>query len=174
MSKRRMAAMANAEALARRSAGYAGEHASSWQRRFDRPSHEPRSLHGYVAELREAYAAEIPSRIHVHDVDAGGTPAFAPAFAAWLYGSPFATDDTGAYTAPLRACLAAMGRGDESSRKRAAVAGRVVLGAGPVEAAIAEGVPDWCARVVALEALRTTWRRLGHAPLALPKREVAA
>lgn len=177
MSRRRRErseSQANAEAVARRDAVFADEHAMSWQRRFDRPRHEPRSLAGYVAELREAASAEIPSRIHVHDVDAGGTPAFAPAFAAWLYGSPFTVDDTGAYTTPFRACLAAMDRGEEASRRRAAIAGRVAHGAGPIEAAIAEGVPVWCARTVALDALRVTWRRLNLAPTVLPRREVAA
>ena len=171
---RRSEAQANAEALARRSATYADEHAASWQVRFDRPTHEPRSLRGYVNELRDAYEAECPTRLHRHDVDGGGTPAFTAAFALWLWGSPHAIDqETGAYITPFRACLAGMQRSpDEASRKRSAIVGRTIIGGvSAVEAAIAEGVPDWCAKVVARDALAVTWRRLLTGPL--PVREVA-
>lgn len=174
---RRSDSQANAEALARRSATYADEHAASWQVRFDRPTHEPRSLRGYVHELRDAYEAECPSRIHRHDVDGGGTPAFTAAFEAWLWGSPFRVEpETGAYNTPFRACLAGMHRStDERTRRRAAIAGRVVIGGvSATEAAIAEGVPEWCASTVAHDALMVTWRRLTSAPLAIAKRDAVA
>ena len=167
-------AQANAEALARRTSTYADEHAASWQVRFDRPSHEPRSLRGYVNELRDAYEAECPSRLHRHDVDGGGTPAFTAAFEAWLWGSPFTIDqESGAYTTPFRATLAGMTRSaSETARRRAGIVGRVVAGVGPVEAAMAEGVPEWCAKVVARNALETTWRNLTTGPI--PKSEAMA
>lgn len=174
---RRSEAQANAEALARRSASYADEHAASWQVRFDRPTHEPLSLRGYVRELRDAYEAECPTRLHRHDVDGGGTPAFTAAFSAWLWGSPFAIDqETGAWNTPFRACVAGMIRSsDERTRRRAAIAGRAIVGGvTPLEAAIAEGVPSWCAEIVALDALTVTWRRLTSAPLAIAKRGAVA
>lgn len=162
-------AQANAEALARRTATYADEHAASWQVRFDRPNHEPRSLRGYVNEIRDAYESECPSRLHRHDVDGGGTPAFTAAFEAYLWGSPFTIDqESGAYSTPFRACLAGMAKGDETARKRGAIVGRVAMGAGPVEAAVAEGVPEWCAKVVARNALEVTWRNLSSGPIPKP------
>lgn len=168
---RKSEAQANAEALARRTATYADEHARSWEVRFDRPTHEPKSLRGYVSALRDEYESECPSKLHRVDVDGGGTPAFTPAFEAWLWGSPFALDtETGAYQTPLRATLAGMrASSDERSKRRAAVAGRVIIGGlSPAEAAIAEGVPAWCAEVVAADALERTWRRLTTAPLPRP------
>ena len=166
-------AQSNAEALARRSATFADEHAASWAVRFDRPTHEPKSLRGYVHELRDAYEGEVPSRIHQHDVDGGGTPAFTKAFEAWLYGSPFATGVDGAYQSPLRATLAGMHRSEDArTQARARIAYRVVCGMGAEEAAIADGVQPHWAKVVATDALRVTWRRIASAPL--PKVERAA
>ena len=171
---RRSEAQANAEALCSRSTSYADEHAASWQVRFDRPTHEPKSLRGYVAALRDAYQAEVPSRIHRHDVDDGGTPAFTAAFEQVLWGNPFALDkESGSYSTPFRACVVGMHRSaDDRSRKRAAIVARVVGGASPVESAMAEGVPDWCATLVAEDALRVTWRRMTSAPM--PAREAVA
>jgi hypothetical protein len=166
---RKSEAQANADALARRSATYADQHAASWSVRFDRPTHEPKSLRGYVNELRDAYEAEVPSRMHRHDVDGGGTPAFTAALEAWLWGSPFTLDnETGAYRSPFRACLAGMQRSaDERTRKRSAIVAHITVGgSSATEAAIAEGVPSWCAEMVAYEALQVTWRRLTSAPIA--------
>jgi hypothetical protein len=165
---------ANANA-ARRTATYADEHAASWSVRFDRPSHEPKNLRGYVRELRDAYEAECPTRLHRHDVDAGGTPAFTKAFEAWLYGSPFAIDqESGAYSAPLRACLEGMHRStDARTQHRARIAYHAIVGGlSAIEATVAEGVPAWCAATVARDALEVTWRRLSSAPL--PRREAVA
>jgi hypothetical protein len=67
----------------------------------------------------------------------------------------------GYYHTPFRATLANMGRGDECSRKRAAVVSHVSIGSqGPVEAAMAEGVPAWCAKTVAEDALRSFLRSM--------------
>lgn len=174
---RKSIAQASAEAMDRRLGTFADENAASLRVRFDRPSHEPKGLRGYVNELRDAYADECPTRMHRHDVDAGGTPAFTAAFEAWLWGSPFTVDeDSGAYSTPLRACLAGMQRSaDERTRKRAAITGRTIIGGvSATEAAITEGVPEWCAEVVAENALRVTWRRLSSSPMPLPKREAVA
>lgn len=166
---------ANAEALTRRSASYADEHAASWQVRFDRPTHEPRNLREYTRDLRGAYEAECPSRLHRHDVDAGGTPAMTAAFEQWLWGSPFAIDhESGSYATPLRATLAGMTRGELATRHRARIAYRIVTGTDAVQAAIAEGAPEWCAKVVARDALQVTWRRLVTSPLPLAKSDAIA
>lgn len=162
-------AQANAEALARRSSTYADEHAASWQVAFDRPTHEPKSLRGYVTELRDAYEAECPIKLHTTQVDGIGQ-AFASAFEAWLDGDTHAS--------PFRACLTGMSRAqDERTRKRSRIVGRVTMGGlSAIEAAEAEGVPGWCADLVAYDALRVTWRRYNSTPIArgLPKAEAAA
>jgi hypothetical protein len=177
---RKSDSQSNAEALARRNATYADEHAASWELRMDRPSREPKSLRGLVAEIRSAYADEMPTRIHVHDVDGGGTPAYSPEFKRYLYGSDFATDreteGTETYLTPFRAALAGMERAqDEGTRRRAAIVGHVTFAAmGPLEAAMIEGVPEWCARDVALRALGVFWRRLSDVRIDLRKSETAA
>jgi hypothetical protein len=174
---RKSDSQANAEALARRSATYADENARSWQVQFDRPTHEPKSTSGYIHELRDAYEAECPTRLHRHDVDAGGTPAFTAAFEAWLWGSPFRIEpDTGTYNTPLRACLAGMSRArDERTQSRARIAYAVIVGGqSPSEAGMREGVPAHWAEVVASDALRVTWRRLVRGPIPLPDRNAVA
>jgi hypothetical protein len=165
---RKSEAQANAEALARRSSAFAVENRRSWTREFDRPTHEPRTLRGYVLELRDAYEAEVPTRLHRHDVDGGGTPAFTAAFEQWLWGSPLAVDEkTGMYRGPLRACLADMARSaDARSQSRSRIAYLVVAGGlSPMEAAIREDVPAHWAEIVGEDALRVTWRRLVRGPL---------
>jgi len=160
-----------------RSATYADDNARSWQVQFDRPTHEPKHLSGYVRELRDAYEAEVPSRLHRHDVDGGGTPAFTAAFEAWLWGSPYTLDhETGMYTTPLRACIAGMARSsDARTQSRARIAYAVIVGcASPAEAASRDGVPMHWGEVVALDALRVTWRRLTRGPIPMPQRDAVA
>lgn len=155
---RKSDAQANAEALARRSTTYADEHAASWLVRFDRPTHEPTSLRGYVRELRDAYEAEVP-KVHQHAIDGGGTPAYTPRFEAWLDGQ----DD-----GPFRSCLRGMWRAkDIRTQHRARIVYRAIVGGWSAgEAAMSEGVPDWCADTVAFDALRVTWRRYSSTPIA--------
>jgi hypothetical protein len=65
------------------------------------------------------------------------------------------------YLTPFRATLATMERASEPESRRAAIVGHVTIGSqGPKEAAIAEGVPSWCAATVAEDALRSFLRRL--------------
>lgn len=172
-------AQSTAEALSRREATYADEHAASWEVRFDRQ--EPHNLRDLVRDLRRCYADEVPTRIHTAEVDAGGTPAYAPEFARYLYGSDFATDqhDEGSaevYLTPFRRALAAMdGAASEGARRRAYIVGHIVIGdSGPAEAAMIEGVPEWCAKEVAERALRIFWRRLSDVRLDLRRTESAA
>lgn len=67
----------------------------------------------------------------------------------------------GYYHTPFRAALANLEHGAEAERKRAAIVAHVTIGSqGPVEAALAEGVPAWCAQLVAEDALRSFLRSL--------------
>lgn len=154
---------ANAEALARRSATYADDNARSIELRWDRRRHRPRDLPSLVVRLRHAYADEVPSRIHVHQTDGGGTPAWSPEFAAYLTASDGATDRDNVYRTPFRSALGGMYRSaDATNRLRARIVALVVLGGyGPAESALAAGVhPECIAREVAERALLTCWDRL--------------
>lgn len=172
---RKSDAQANAEAQRT----YADEHARSWQVRMDRPSREPSSLRELVRDLRRAYADEMPTRMHTHDVDGGGTPAYAPEFARHLFGSARGTVADGSlevYLTPFAAALDGMHRAqDEGTRHRAAIVVHVVLtGVGPIEAARMEDVPEWCAKDVATRALSVFWRRLCDVRLDLGRSTTAA
>lgn len=160
-----------------RTSTYANKHAESWQVTFDRPTHEPKHISGYVLELRDAYEAECPTRLHRHDVDGGGTPAFTAAFEQWLWGSPFTLDpESGMFNTPLRACLAHMSRAqDERTRSRARIVYAIVAGGlSPTEAAVRDGVQPHWGEVVAGDALRRTWNRLVRGPIPLPQRDAVA
>jgi hypothetical protein len=151
---------ANADALARRSAVYADEHARSVQRRDYRVA-PPADLRSLVIELRKAYRDEVPSAIHKHDVDGGGTPAYSGEFAAYLYGSPWATDkDDDAYRTPFRACLAGMHRNNPSM---AAIVAHVTIGGEDPVAAVereAGELERWICRAAAERALTVFWSRM--------------
>lgn len=64
---------------------YIDEHADSEVRKLE-GARQPRSLTGYVRWLRYAWSDEPPTRIHVHAIDAGGTPAWSGEFMAWIEG----------------------------------------------------------------------------------------
>lgn len=163
-------AQANAEALARRSATYADEHARSYEVRFDRARYRPRNMRDYVHQLRRAYADEVPSRIHVRETDAGGDPAWSPEFTRYLTGSDGATDKDETYRTPFRAALTSW-RDDH----RRVIVGRIVLGGWDEKsAAIDAGVPEWCAHDVAFRSLEMFWNRLSDVRMDLARSETAA
>jgi hypothetical protein len=144
--------------------------------KFDRRA-APRDLRDLVRQLRRAYADEVPTRIHVHQTDAGGDPAWSPEFTRYLVASDGATErDDNVYLTPFRAALAAMRRSsDPTTLNRAVLVARVVLSDhAPAEAAISMGVPDWCAKTVAADALRVFWDRLSDVRLDLHRTETAA
>ena len=151
---------ANAEALARRAAPYADENARSRQARDYRVD-PPAGLRALVVELRRAYRDEVPGTLHKHDVDGGGTPAYSGEFAAYLYGSPWATDhDDDTYRTPFRACLAGMHRANPSM---AAIVAHVTIGGeDPVAAVERETgtLERWIARAAAERALVVFWSRM--------------
>lgn len=168
---RKSEAQANADALVRRTSTFATEHAVSWQVRMDRPSHEPTTLRGYVNELRDAYAAEVPARIHVHSLDGGGTPAFSRAMELFLFAPDDGTDSEDNYRAPTRAALRAMRCSpDEATRMDEAIVRRVVCGMSVRDATLAiwpalADAPTAYLERLAMPALRKAWRRLSSAPL---------
>jgi len=171
---------ANALALAQRERPYATQSQASFTTAWDYRSRQPETLRDAVRMVRRAYQDEIPTKLHegYDHIGEGGTPKMTARAEGYLFGSPTASDakrdpETGEhdlvsyYHAPFRACLAQMQRGDESSRKRAAIVAHVTIGSqGPQEAAVAEGVPSWCAKTVAWDALRSFLTRLSDVRIA--------
>jgi hypothetical protein len=155
---RKSEAQANAEALARRSSAFADANRRSIERKADRGT-PPGSLRALVVELRKAYRDEVPGAIHKHDVDGGGTPAYSGEFAAYLYGSPWATDkDDDTYRTPFRAALAGM---HHSNPSMAAIVGHVTIGGeDPVDAVRRHhNLDSWMCRAIAERALLVFWQR---------------
>lgn len=161
---------ANAEALARRSTPYTEAHRGSLAFAWDWQKREPSTLRDAVRYVRKAYEDEVPRRMTEGPDSIGddGTPRFSSQAEGYIFGSPTRTDaghDPDAlvsyYQTPFRATLATMERGPEPESRRAAIVRHVTIGSqGPQEAAIAEGVPAWCAKTVAEDALRSFIRRL--------------
>lgn len=132
--------------------------------------------------VRRAYADEVPGRLHEGPDSIGqdGTPKMTAKAEGYIFGSSQGSDRTDPdqlvshYHVPFRAMLDQMEHGDEGNRKRAAVVSHVAIGSqGPQEAAIAEGVPAWCAKVVAEDALRSFLRSMTDLKLHLPRETVA-
>ena len=175
----------NAEALARRSSTYANDNARTWQLRFDR-GQEPPNERSLVIDLRRAYGAEVPTKMHEgpDHVDAGGTPAYSAAFAAYLYGSPMATDrkDAGGTVeirlTPVRAALRGMAlANEEATRQKGAIVYGVVVGGMTPDAAaraVLGDIPKWALEACAEQALRMFWRRCSDVRLDLARTETAA
>lgn len=176
----RLDRVSESHSRAMREAPYTEAHRNSYTLKMERTS-PPDTLRELVHDLRKAYADEVPTRLHSHDTDAGGDPAWSPEFTRYLTGSDFSTDrrdegTTEVYLTPFRACMAGMERSsDESTRRRAAIVGHVTFGNfGPVESAMMEGVPEWCAKIVARDAHSVFWRRLSDVRLDLRQKEPAA
>ena len=164
---------AQSAALAMRDAPYTEANRTSYVWTMQRTD-PPADLRTVVYQLRKAYADEVPTRIHVHETDAGGDPAWSPEFTRYLTGSDMAVDrkddgTTEVYTTPFRAALSGM-----SGIMRPRIVERVVVaGLGPGDAAKAEGVPDEVAMIVADSILRTFWRRLSAVRLDMRPERVA-
>jgi hypothetical protein len=161
----------NAEALVRRSTPYSEAHRMSVSVAYDWTKRQPESLRDAVRMVRRAYADEVPTRLTEGPGSIGddGAPRFAPEATSYIFGNAQQTDVgrdpepgfVSYYLAPFRATLDLMARGDESNRKRAAIVSHITIGSqGPQEAAVAEDVPLWCAKLVALDALTSFLRRL--------------
>lgn len=172
-------AQANAEALARREAMYSPEHRVSVTVAHDYRRREPRDLRDAVDILRRAYADEVPSKLHEgpDSIGEGGTPKMTARAEAYMFGRADADDAPkkgeqpfiAYYQSPFRAQLAAMiGSHDRTfhecqsaSHKRGLIVRHIAIGGqGPQQAAIAEGVPLWAAKLVAEDAVRSFLRGL--------------
>jgi hypothetical protein len=189
MSKARLRgisdAQANAEALARRETPHLEASRASMSVAWDFRERQPRDLADAVRAVRRAYADEVPEKLHdgPHAIGEGGTPRMSARAEGYLFGSPDASDgrrdpETGElelvsyFHAPFRAALAGMQRGGEATRKRAAIVSHVAIGQqGPAAAAIAEGVPAWCAKLVAEDALRAFLRQITDVRIAAARRD---
>ena len=162
-------AQANAEALARRDSPYTGQHAASTSVAWDYRRRQPDDLRSAERAVRQAYADEVPTKLHegYDSIGEGGTPKMTARAEGYLFGSPTSDDAgrdaetgqrdvVGYYHAPFRAALWHMAHSSrEAHRRHAAIVSHVTIGQqSGVAAAIAEGVPSWCAGTVAMAALR--------------------
>jgi len=178
-------AQSNAEALSRRDTPYSGASGVSFRVQWDFHRREPENLWDAVRMVRRAYSDEVPTKLHegYDSIGEGGTPKMTAKAEGYLFGRAQASDakrnpETGEsdavsyYHAPFRAALDWMSQGDETSRKRAAIVGHVAIGSQqPRAAAVAEGVPSWCARIVAEDSIRQFLRILSDLKVNLTKRE---
>lgn len=159
---------ANAEALARRGSPYTAASEVSFRVQWDHHRREPEDLRDCVRQARRAYSDEVPSKLHSGaELAQDGTPKMTAKAEGYIFGSDPQADDAvrnaetgerdlmGYHFTPFRAALDRMAHGAEPERKRAAIVSHVTIGSqGAQEAAIKEGVPSWCAKLVAEDALR--------------------
>jgi len=176
-------AAANAEILESRGRTYAGPSADSFRIAWDWRKRQPRDLREAVRMVRAAYSDEVPSKLHdgPDAIGPDGTPRMTARAEGYIFGDQRSDDAgrnaetgerdlVGTYHAPFRARLAELSCGSEQERKRAAIVQHVTIGSqAPVEAAIAEGVPSWCARLVAEDALRFFLHSMSDLRLHLPR-----
>ena len=161
---------ANADALERRAAPFAPENRTSAGMAYDwRRRQAPRDLRDAVRLVRKAYQDEVPTKLHESGLADDGTPAMTAKAEAYIFGSATWTDAgkgesplVSYFLTPFRATLDGMERHpSESTRKRAAIVRHVTIGSqAPEQAALIEGVPSWCSRLVAFDALTTFLRCL--------------
>ena len=172
---------ANADALARRERTYTTPHETTVRLRWG-GYREPRDLHEAVDLVRRAHADEVPDKLHDGPDAIGddGTPRMTSRAMGYIFGDPRADDAawdpetgqrdlSGWHFTPFRAELARLEHGAESERKRAAIVSHVSIGSmGAQRAAVEEGVPHWCAKIVALDVLCSFLRGMSdlsiHAP----------
>lgn len=194
-------AQANAEALYRRDHTWTAPSAESVRVAWDWRKRQPRSLRDAVNMVRRLYAAEVPPKLHEGPDSIGpdGTPRMTARAEGYIFGSTSSDDAAtwvdeetgerqrdpiGYYHAPFRARLAEMlgnhgnhAKGYECTsvdHRRGAIVQHIALGQqAPTEAAIAEGVPSWCARLVAEDALRAFLHSMSDMKLHLPNHPVA-
>lgn len=192
----------NARALENRSRTYADPHAKSWEVKFDRATHEPRTLREYVHELRKAYQDEVPGRIHSRGVWSGradgrarsvdpktgavlstaadleggsvlGAPAMDPQFEAYISAGPRATDEEDNYLRPFSAALAYLeSHPDETMRTRGRIVRTLVLGGENEDTACSTWHPF--ERVVAKDAVICMWRSMSSIRISTRRTKEAA
>lgn len=185
-------AQINAEALARRSATFADDHAKSWETRFggrDRPM----TTKALVASLASMLAEEVPTKLHEapDHIGEGGVPVMTAAFQAYLDGNAMATVNrdpktdsqgrelrpviVGEFVKPVQAAIEGMKRCEGRTAWWGRIAERVVMSSErPVLAALAEGSHQYEAIRTANEALSELYRRVTPDKMALARSETAA
>lgn len=173
-------AQSNAEALARRSTPYSEASGVSFQVRWSFDKRIPTSLREATDMVRQAYADEVPTKLHEAALGEGGTPNMTPKFVAYLdnddrAGTERRDPETGERAAldfmqtPFRGSLAGY------EPLRAALVEKVAIGSmGPIQAAISVGVPPPFARLVAEDTLFGFLRNLSDIKVNLAKRQEAA
>jgi hypothetical protein len=146
---------------------YLTESRISFRVRWDYHRREPRDLRDAVRMTRRAYGDEVPVSLHEGNNNIGmdGTPRMNSGAEGYIFGdrmgSAQADEIVSYYYSPFRANLERMSRGDEAERRRAAIVSHVTIGSqGPLVAAVTEGVPSWCAKLVAFDALSAFLRSL--------------
>lgn len=147
---------------------YETAHRRSIGEQWDASKRIPRDLGAAVHQARVAWASEIPRALTEGPASVGddGNPKFTVVATQFIFGSPNhveATDDPllGFRTTPFRAALASFASGDEGMQKRGEIVRRITAGGqSAAQAAIAEGVPSWCAKIVAEDALRSVLGRV--------------
>lgn len=155
---------AQSDALYRRDHTFTEASRSSFTVSWDWHKREPKDLREAVRMVRQAYADEVPMRLHegYDAIGEGGTPKMDVRAEGYLFGRddagearPGETPAIDYYRTPFRATLSRY----ETHRK--AIVEHVAIGSmNPVSAAITEGVPYWCARMVAEDTLRGFLRSL--------------
>lgn len=179
---RRSDSQANAEALVRRDHSFTEASRVSVNVAWNVHNRVPTTLTEAVSMVRQAYADEVPTKLHegYDSIGEGGTPKMAPRFEAYLDDDPRSglsrkDPETGQrdaidyFKTPFRAALASY------ETNRAALVRAVAIGGfGPVQAASMVGVPPWCARLVAEDTLFGFLRNLTDVKVALAKREPEA
>jgi hypothetical protein len=179
-------AQANADALVRRSAPFAVESEASIRSAWDFRTREPADLREAVRMIRRAYADEVPTKLHDHNIGIDGTPRWTTRAEGYIFGSPSGDDArtnpengerdlVGYFHSPFRAALDNMAHGDEATQRRGRIVAHVAIGAqGPARAAMLEHAHPLDAKLVAEDALRGFLRNLSAIRLHLRTVEEAS
>lgn len=176
---------AQSDALYRRDTPYTEASGHSVSVRWDWRKREPEDLREAVRQVRAAYADEVPMRLHegYDSIGEGGTPKMDARAEGYIFGNDNAgherpDPETGErpaldyYRTPFRAALAHWQHRDP---QLAAFVSHVALGGqSPIEAAMTEGAPRWCARDAAEGGLRRFLRSLSDVKVDAPKRTEVA
>ena len=88
-------AQSNALALERRGRTYADANAASITLSWDWRKREPRDLREAVRMVRQAYADEVPAKMHNSELADDGTPRMTPQAEGYIFGNPTRTDAGG-------------------------------------------------------------------------------
>lgn len=141
---------------------YAEAHAASRAVAWDAHRRTPRDLRHAVRLARAAWISETPVQLHEGEIGDDGNPRLTAETERFVFGSPGEIEkpdpsDRVAYRlTPFRATLATFRQGDDRQRAQAEIVARVTAGEQrPAEAAVTIGVPQWCAKDVAEQALRS-------------------